>query len=157
MSNDRFVDGSLDQVLQSSQMDFGKILLVSHISMPRAPVEISKYSSDMYAWNETKGEPYCKETEPVPTGDIRWGRVSLNGAFTGWTLIPKGFGAVIEVKTGEEWLIVARPPVANDGEEHLFRNHFGSVPLFIEQFDPRKPMSCKWRLEAMYLIPFTRV
>jgi hypothetical protein len=147
----------LQQILQNASDDDGAILLASHIAMPRASVEISTFSSDVYAWNETEGEPYCKETEHVPTGDIRWGRASTMGAFTGWTLIPDGFGAVLDIKAGSEWLVVARPPSSKVDKYEPLIDHFGDINLFLDDFDPRNCRPDKWHIEAMYLGTNTRV
>jgi hypothetical protein len=136
-------------------MKSGKILLVSNISMPRASVELSHYASDVYAWNETEDEPYCKEDQPVPTRDIRWGRAALEGAFAPWQLIPEGFGAVLEVKTGAEWLIVARPPSVNDDEYEPVTGYFSRLSIFLADFQSRS--SNKWHVEAILLTVGSRV
>jgi hypothetical protein len=125
--------------------------LVDHIPLTRAPVEISTYSSDVYAWNETEGERYCKESEHVPTADIRWGRASLMGAFTGWRIIPEGFGSVIEIKTGNEWLIVARPTSVDQDTYVPITDYFAKITLFLDDFHPQHPNSHRWHLEAIYL------
>jgi hypothetical protein len=145
------------QILQNASHDDGAILLAPQIAMPRAPVDISAFASDVYAWNETEGEPYCKETEHVPTADIRWGRASMTGAFMTWTLLPEGFGAVLDIKAGSEWLVVARSPSIHEDKYEPLINHFANINLFLDNFIPTNCMPDKWHLEAMHLQPNTRV
>jgi hypothetical protein len=78
--------------------------LVDHIPLTRAPVEISTYSSDVYAW-----------------------------------------------KTGNEWLIVARPTSVDQDTYVPITDYFAKITLFLDDFHPQHPNSHRWHLEAIYL------
>lgn len=149
-------EGNLQQLLDCSSLSQGRILLASHIPMSQAPIGETHHSSNLFAWHETEGKPYCKDDEVIPTSSIRWGRVSLKGGFEGWQFSPDGYGAVLKVKKGMEWVIVARPVASSNttqlGQHPDFRD-FASPNLFVRKFKidgPSLDNSC-WILEAVLL------
>jgi len=118
--------------------------------MSQAPIGETLHSSNLFAWHETEGKPYCKDDEVIPTSSIRWGRVVLKGGFEGWQFSPDGYGIVLKVQRGMEWVIVARPIGSDQPPD--FRD-FASRNLFVSKFQINGPSldnSC-WILEAVLL------
>ena len=103
----RFKDGTLNQIIECATSNSGPILSTLYLSMCRTAVEMESFASDVYAWNETEGLPYCKSDEKFPTADIRWAYISLKGAFSPWKMSPNGFGTFIDIRSGAIWLLFA--------------------------------------------------
>lgn len=158
--DDRTRDGTMQQVLDCSKLATGRILLAPHIPMSRAAVDLSSYSSDSFAWDETEGWPFCKITEPVPVSNIRWARISLKCAFQGWRISPDGFGTALEVKSGSEWVIIARPAgqnYPNKPGSHPDFNDMGLLHLFLKNFNSSVPNEHNWDMEAVVLAAGSRL
>jgi hypothetical protein len=158
--DNRTRDGTMQQVLDCSRLTTGRILLAPHILMSRAAVDLSSYSSDSFAWDETEGSPFCKITEPVPVSNIRWARISLKCAFQGWHLSPDGFGTALEIKSGCEWVIIARPCGRSDPNKPGLNpdfNDMGLLHLFLNNFDSSVPNEDNWDIEAVVLAAGSRL
>jgi hypothetical protein len=121
--------------------------------MSRAHVEMENFASDLYAWNETEGLPYCKNSEKFPTVDIRWAYVSLKGAFSSWKMSPDGFGTFFNIRSGAIWLLFARPsgthPTTKGRDPDL--NWFSNCGLFLKKFNPTESGEEIWDIEAVYV------
>jgi hypothetical protein len=152
-SNNRFKDGTLKQIMECATMNSGRILSTSYLPMWRASIQMSSFASDVYAWNETEGLPYCKASENFPIGDIRWGHASLKGAFSPWKMSPDGFGTFFEVRSGAVWLLFARPPGTHPTIKGCDPdlNMLTSCTIFLKKFDPAQSGEKVWDIEALYV------
>jgi hypothetical protein len=121
--------------------------------MPRVGVEMESFASDLYAWRETEGLPYCRHNENFPKGDIRWVYISLKGAFSPWKMSPDGFGTFFNIRSGAIWLLFARPP----GTHPLTKgrdpdlNWFSNCDLFLKKFNSTQSQEEIWDIEAIYV------
>jgi hypothetical protein len=109
----------------------------------------SPFSTEIEAWQATKGRPDCDGDGPTPASHLRWGLCATKGASHLWHIDSNGFGTFIDVKTGQKWWIVACPK-----EERMFAD----TKLFLgDKYEVERPNEDLWDLEAILLEPGTRM
>jgi len=158
----RVLQGTLQQLLDCSQMEGGKgkILNALQFPMPEQGLGENPFATDSVAWCGTKGWPDCGEAVLPPTSDIRWGLAATTGAVHWWHIDSDGFGTYIDVKAGMKWWIVAKPKAhisLRGSSQHDF-SEFGSIDLFTRpDYKMEDPNTSMWDLEAVVLTPGTRL
>ena len=125
-------------------MKDGKILDALSFPMRDAGIRNEPFASDVASWNNTFAEPICKHELSLPIQGIRWGHCATSGAFQGFHINNDGRGKFIDVLHGSEWYIIA---------SHLHGlNEFPD-----DDFDFQKATDYVWELEAVMLVPGTRL
>lgn len=159
ISNDQFYmkAGSLYQMLEATRSESLHIMSTTDIAMPLSGIlegmAYFPFSTDVHAWQDTENRSYCLPANPFPVESVRWGSASTKGSITGWKLAPHGFGHYIDVKVGSLLLIIAKSR-PNDREAG---KRFTDINLFANNFRPDKPNTDLWDLEAVVLMPGTRM
>lgn len=144
------------QLLESSKSKNGKVLNALNFPLPLKSVEPTTFSSDAHAMHHTLNDVGWRHGMAPPTGDIRWGVASTKGAWHGWHIDSDGNGTFIIVIYGAKWWIVARPTTVG-GSKWDFRQFANIDFLMNDLFDPDKPCSGLWTLEAILLVPGTEM
>jgi hypothetical protein len=146
--------GTLAQILNASRREHGRILNALDLPRSLSGVIESNYASDVTAWRATQGRPFCKDS--YPTADNYWELVATKGARS-WTHIDAdGLATRFEVACGAKWIVIGRPPLAEEDTEGLSNCHFFSDRrLFTGEFAVEEASSALWEYEALYLAPGT--
>lgn len=145
-------EGTVDDLLKSAESPAGKILQAPRMPMKWASWDLAAYSSDIAAWRATMGTAYAKDDIAIPTGHFLYASVSNKGAVDWWQIAPDGLGLSIEVVCGSYIIFVAKPKLRGRAIKPEDFEDFADIKLFAaEVFDPTRPTSPHWQLEAMYL------
>jgi uncharacterized protein YceK len=105
-------------------------------------------SSDRFAWQCTLEGPMCKKRVEYPVTETAWGLAGTSGATSYFHIDANGFATWIDVKVGSKYWILARPKQELD---------FASIDLFTGSYDQECANEDKWDLEAILLLPGTRL
>jgi hypothetical protein len=126
----------------------GKILNV--LDLPIAIVSSSPkgLSSDQVAFQHTLQAPMCTKWVEYPVVEMVWGLAATVGAVSYFHIDANGFGTWIDVKTGSKYWILAKPKKPLD---------FAAVSLFTDHYDQEDTNMHKWDLEAVLLLPGSRL
>ncbi|KAH9475399.1 hypothetical protein JR316_0012510 [Psilocybe cubensis] len=145
---DRIKRGTLLQVVQAARTPdhHGKILNTHNIPLPFSGANSFDLSTDGHALRATAGS--WKYKTPPPFGDISWGLVSTEGAFSEARISPNGFCTVIKPTHGLNLCITMRP-------RHPDRDLPSNQRLFLGDFlDYDAPEHhTDWIYEAIVLDP----
>ncbi|KAJ3506772.1 hypothetical protein NLJ89_g6681 [Agrocybe chaxingu] len=142
--------GTLGQILQCSLLSKGKILSASPHLMGLSNVHSHPFSSEVHAWRQTRGLPFCKANTPFPADQMHWTFIATSGAHSSWTMAPHGYSTCIDVMAGKVWYIVGRPKTTRP-------DTMAATNIFLNNFDMEAPNLHLWDLEAMLLEPRTRL
>jgi hypothetical protein len=71
------------------------------------PPQHTPFGSEYVAWRETKSDVYCKQDDSSLLNLLRWNDISMANSLQWWTPLPHGFGAVMDVRSGSQWIIIA--------------------------------------------------
>jgi hypothetical protein len=147
-SDSRHQKGTLVDMLRSHRGQT-KILNALDFPMLSAPHPPMGFASDLAAFNATVDLPMCGRTVLFPVMSTRWGLAATSGAHHLWHIDCNGLCTYIDTQTGSKWWIVARP---KDGFDH-----FSHTTLFTEDFQIDAANLNKWDLEAVLLLPGSRL
>ena len=100
-------------------------------------------ASDVAAWEATMANAFCQHI-PFPEQHTRWVTAATCGAFGQWTEEGLGFCVYINVLTGSQWIVIAKPK----GEAQC---RFASTSQELRAFDPDGCNSKLWDMEAVLL------
>jgi hypothetical protein len=118
-------------------------------------VESSLFSSDHAAWRDTLTEPYCVADDVSKQSLLRWTNVSTSNATQFWKITPAGFGTFLDIRSGQQWIIIATPYRGDDEDYVDFFTHWDR---YLENFNPMHPtFSRKNGIEAIRLEPGNRL
>ena len=144
----RHLKGTLKDMLKCHE-DGSKILNALDFPMLSAPHPPTSFASDLAAFSATVDLPMCNRTVSFPMASTRWGLAATSGAHHLWHIDCNGFCTYIDTQTGSKWWIVAKPKPGS--------LHFSEATLFTEEFDINKANLEKWDLEAVLLLPGSRL
>ena len=125
-----------------------KILNALDFPMVSASHPPTSFASDLEAFNATVNLPMCAHTILFPVMSTRWGLAATSGAHHLWHIDCNGFCTYIDTGTGLKWWIVVRPKIGSD---------FTQTSLFTEEFHIDAANLDKWDLEAVLLVPGSRL
>lgn len=141
--------GTLRQMLECSKLPDGKALNALQFPMGEEALARSPFSTEIEAWQATKGRPDCDGEDSMPAPHLRWGLCATKGASHLWHIDSNGFGTFIDVKTGQKLWIMAHP---KEGRT------FADITLFLgDDYQLEEPNEGLWDLEAILLEPGTRM
>ena len=141
-------EGTLPQILQCLLQVDGKIL--NALQFPQARFgyqwDLAEHiSTDIFAWELTKGSVGCKEDESYPTTDMRWGLAALKGTIHYNHIDSDGYGTYIDVKAGLKYWMILTPKTPD------IMVHIG---LFYDpEFNLNSPSTGLFDVEAVLLMP----
>lgn len=118
-------------------------------------IELSSFSSDHAAWRETLSEPYCDQDDVASQSSLRWTEASTANAIRFWRLAPAGFGIYLDIRSGQQWVIIATSDRKKCDRDV---DHFTRWDRYLQDFDPMKPkFNVDTPLEAIRLEPGNRL
>lgn len=104
------------------------------------------FSSETYAWQQTEDHSFSNDTETsaiFPSNHLLYGSAATTGVIHGWRLTPDGFGLVIDVMAGSNWVVVAKPRNNSD--------IYADINIFMVDFDCYNGNCDRWDLEGIVL------
>lgn len=118
-------------------------------------MESSSFSSDHAAWRETLSEPFCDQDDNAEQSLLRWTEASTAHATRFWRLVPAGFGAYFDIRSGRQWVIIA----TRDKSEHDLKvDNFTRWDRYLQDFNPMDPdFAIDTPLQAVRLEPGNRL
>ena len=147
---ERTIKNLIENLERSKRSIFRTVRMGSYAGMEPSP-----FSSDHWAWRETLSEPYCDHDDPRELLSLRWTEVSTANAMQFWKIAPAGFGIFFDIRSGEQWVIIATPDKLNEDEEV---DRFTRWDRYIKDFDTMKPTFCiETGMEAIRLEPGNRL
>ena len=126
-----------------------KILNALDFPMLSAPHPPTSIASDLAAFNATVDLPMCGRNILFPVASTRWGLAATAGAHHLWHIDCNGLCTYIDTQTGQKWWIVAWPKQGSA--------HFSHTTLYTEDFHIDGANLDKWDLEAVLLLPGSRL
>jgi hypothetical protein len=126
----------------------GKILNVLDLPIAIASSSPKGLSSDRVAFQRTLQAPMCKKRVEYPVVEMVWGLAVMAGAMSYFHIDANGLATWIDVKTGSKYWIVAKPKKPFD---------FAAISLFTDGYDQEAVNEDKWDLEAVLLLPGSRL
>jgi hypothetical protein len=144
--------GTLAQILSASRRERGRILNALDLPRSLSGVNASHYTSEISAWRASQDRPFCKDT--YPTADNYWELVATKGARSWMHIDADGLGTRFEVSCGAKWIVIGRPPLADEDDDGLnIYRFFSDRRLFTGDFAVEDASSAVWQYEALYLAP----
>jgi hypothetical protein len=105
------------------------------------------FSADHAAWRDTLRDPYCIKDDPTVQSSLRWNEAATANAIQFWRIIPSGFGAFMDVRSGQSWIIIATPD-DRDKDENI--DYFTRWDRYLQGFQRMDPIfTVKNGLEAI--------
>jgi hypothetical protein len=144
----RHLMGTLEDMLRCHRKE-SKIVNALDFPMLSAPHPPTSFASDLVAFRDTVDLPMCGRAISFPMASTRWGLAATSGAHHLWHIDCNGFCTYIDTQTGMKWWIVAKPKLGS--------MHFSDATLFTEQYDISAANLEKWDLEAVLLLPGSRM
>ena len=144
----RHLKGTLNDVLKCHK-EGSKILNALDFPMLAAAHPPTSFASDLVAFGATVDLPMCSRTISFPMASTRWGLAAISGAHHLWHIDCNGFCTFIDTQAGAKWWIVAKP---KNGLAH-----FSQASLFTEEYEIDEANLEKWDLEAVLLLPGSRM
>lgn len=118
-------------------------------------MELSSFSSDHAAWRETLSDPFCDQDDSTKQSLLRWTEASTANATRFWRLVPAGFGAFFDIRSGVQWMIIA---TCDRRERDVEVDHFTRWDRYLQDFDQMDPdFIIDTPLEAIRLEPGNRL
>jgi hypothetical protein len=146
-SKSRHKQGTLRDLLECHEKDL-KIVNGLDFPMMTALHPPAAIASCLAAFVETLDLPLCSRSITFPMAGTRWGLAATAGAHHLWHIDCDGFGTYIDTQAGSKWWVVARPKQSSD---------FSSISLFTSTFEVDKTNEDLWILEAILLLPGSRL
>jgi hypothetical protein len=144
----RHSKGTLEDMLKCHR-EGTKILNALDFPMLSAPHPPTSFASDLVAFSATVDLPMCSRAISFPVASTRWGLGATSGAHHMWHIDCDGFGTYIDTQAGAKWWVVAKPKYGS--------TRFSEPTLFTEEYDIDKANEDKWGLEAVLLLPGSRM
>jgi hypothetical protein len=120
-----------------------------------AGMEPSLFSSDHIAWRDTRRDAYCHR-EATNQLSLRWSDISMTNTIQFWKLVPAGYGAFLDIRSGMQWVIIATPfPPDNDRTTPDSSTQWHRYLYDFNPMDPETLPDCN--LEAIRLEHGTRL
>lgn len=141
------VQGTLQDLLEC-QNDELKIVNALDFPLASASHPPTAITSDLAAFIGTLDMPFCGRDVPFPVMSCRWGLAATSGAFHLWHVDCNGFGTYIDTQVGYKWWVIARPKQPSD---------FSGTSLFTQEFELNEANEELWDLEAVLLVPGSRL
>jgi hypothetical protein len=118
-------------------------------------MESSSFSSDHVAWRETLYDPFCDEDDSTKLSLLRWTEASTVNSVRFWRVVPAGFGAFFDIRSGRQWVIIASPD-RRDVDVEVDR--FTRWDRYLQDFSYESPdFNIETPLEAIRLEPGNRL
>ena len=117
--------------------------------MLSAPHPPTSFASDLVAFVATVDLPMCGRNVSFPMASTRWGLAATSDAHHLWHIDCNGFCTYIDTQTGAKWWIVGKPKPGS--------SHFSDTALFMDEYDMSQPNLDRWDLEAVLLLPGSRL
>jgi hypothetical protein len=118
-------------------------------------MESLPFSSDHAAWRETLSEPFCDQDDSAELSLLRWTEASTAHATRFWRLVPAGFGAFLDIRSGEQWVIIA---TRDKRESDLKVDNFTRWDRYLQDFNAMDPnFVIDTPLQAVRLEPGNRL
>lgn len=141
------MQGTLQNLLDC-QKDELKIVNALDFPMAFAPHPPTAFASDVAAFIGTLDLPFCGRNISFPAMSCRWGLAATSGAFHLWHTDCNGFSTYIDTQVGYKWWVIARPKQPSD---------FSGTSLFTQEFELNEANGELWDLEAVLLVPGSRL
>lgn len=145
----RHANGTLLDVKEAHDKQ-GKILNVLDLPIAIASSSPKGLSSDRAAFQRTLQAPMCKKRVEYPVVEMVWGLAATAGAVSYFHIDANGFATWIDVKTGSKYWILAKPKPKKPLD-------FAATSLFTCHYDQEAVNEDKWDLEAVLLLPGSRL
>ncbi|KAG6820062.1 hypothetical protein H0H93_005902 [Arthromyces matolae] len=104
------------------------------------------WSTDVVAWRETRGRPYCPPLEPFPVSDVRWWLAATPTSLHHWHIDASGMNTIVRVETGGKLWVVGVP---KDGK---FED-FAKTSMYASDYDLSGVNKDRWNSEMIVLGP----
>ena len=98
-----------------------KNILCTFCMKSYAGMELFSFTSNHAAWHEMLSEPYCNQDDVAKQTSLRWTEASTANATRFWQLTPASFGMFFDLRSGQQWVIIAMPD---------YRDHESDVDFF---------------------------
>lgn len=139
--------GTLFQILEASRHENGKTLNALDLPMETASVQpYPIYASDLIAWRHATGRPGFGRSQPLPTGDLRWGLAATKDAITFQHKEANGLSTSLDTITGTKIWIFERDVAEQSNDPKS---------MFAKNLNLEKPR--EYPIEAVVLRPGTRL
>ena len=93
------------------------------------------FTSEHAAWRDTVSDPYC-DGETSEYTSLRWTDLSTTDAIQFWKMMPAGFGAFFDVRSGLQLIIIATPICADEDNNTV---SFTCWSCYLHNFDRLNP------------------
>lgn len=147
--NVRHTSGTLMDMYQASISPMGKSLNSLDFPMQCAEHPPQSFATDVKAWIWTLNN--SNKSNQYPSTSTRWGLAATAGTYHKWHIDTDGFGTHLDCKTGSKVWFIAKPK--NMGS---FSN-FADRSLFQADYTMERPNTHLWDIEAVFLLPGTRL
>jgi hypothetical protein len=145
----RHANGTLPDVKESHNKQ-GRILNVLDLLIAIASSSPKGLSSDWAAFQCILQAPMCKKRVEYPVVDMVWGLAAMAGAVSYFHIDANGLVTWIDVKTGSKYWILAKPKPKKT-------LNFATTSLFTCHYDQEAVNKDRWDLEAVLLLPGSRL
>jgi hypothetical protein len=145
-------EGTLKQFVDNLELDVPNTLRIIRMKSYLG-AESLPFSSDHAAWRDTVTDPYCNhETSENPS--LRWTDISTAHAIQYWRIAPAGFGTFLDVRSGQQLVVVATSDTSDDDALYTF-THWDHYLQNFDQLSPEFFLSNG--IEAIRLEPGNRL
>ncbi|HEY4831133.1 MAG TPA: hypothetical protein VIH61_01025 [Waddliaceae bacterium] len=98
--------------------------------------ESTAFSSDHAAWRDISHHSLSALDDISKRSMLRWTNVSTKNAVQFWRLVPAGFGAYFDIRSGQVWVIVA---TSIPTERTSQPDHFTHWDRYLQKFNRLRP------------------
>lgn len=145
---------SLQQFIDNLEEENGNVLRIVRMKSDRG-FELNPFSSDYAAWRNTLQDPSSVLDDTSKQQILRWTDVSTKNSVQFWRLVPAGFGAFFDVRSGSLWIIIATSRAVEDDKDP---DCFTRWDRYLEDFDRLKPtFAVRTCLESIRIEPGNRL
>lgn len=145
---------SLNQFIKNINCEQPNILRIVRM-ISYAGFESTNFSTDHAAWRDTTTDSSSALNDGSRRSVLRWTDVAMQNAVQFWRIVPGGFGAFFDIRSGHVWIIVATPILDH---RNVDRDNFTRSHIYLQEFSRLRPIyDANTRLEAIRLEPGTRL
>ena len=150
-ASSRHARGTLrDFLINHQKGNAGRSLNGLDFPMPWLDALPSSFATDVLAFNTTLNMQMCNKKTQFPASSMRWGLAATSNAYHLWHIDCDGLGTVVNLKTGYKLWILGGP-------KNNLRGSFSSIADFLENYKINDVNNKKMEIEAILLIPGSRL
>jgi hypothetical protein len=127
--NNRQREGTLSDFAAAVSGDDGRILNGLDFPFTIADSDPWPLSSDLVAWRQTQGLPFCVKGDHYPYDSMRWGLCATAGAYSRSHMDANGGCTKVSPESGVKIWLLGLPPSCNFDE-------LADIDTFTAEYDP---------------------